>query len=254
MLNYTKMFTNTAWGDCVDTIKHNKSLKKWYDVFEQLNYNVFRLPEVYSFNVVEMQEQIKNITETHPTLSIIKNSSGTRFSKYRGLGFHARRDSANPIFDHFTRRDKKLGVVYGDDLHLKNDLPELIEDDFTEPTEILNPYFKKVFSVFKSHITKASILELRSGGWLGSHVDFPYYQGIRLHSTISGGESAWYEVAGEKFQIPADGHWYFIDTGKYHSVYNYGPTHRTTLNINLNVYFDKKMTKDPKSLAQAGLL
>lgn len=246
------MSTNQPWGDCTDTLIHQKPLDKWYSNFEKLNYNVFRLPDVYSFNINEMQLQVKQITAVHSTLSIIKNDTGTRFSKYRGLGFHARKDSVNPIFDHFTRRDKTLGTVYGDDLHLKKDLPELIEDDFTETTEILNPYFESVFSVFKSHITKASILELRAGGWLGSHVDFPYYKGIRLHATILGGENAWYEIDGEKFQIPADGHWYFIDTGKYHSIYNYGPNHRTTLNVNLTI--DKKVASDPKTLATSGLL
>lgn len=236
--------------DSTDTIKHSKPLTQWYTELEQLDYNVFRLPETYSFDIDQMRSEIARTTEEHPTLSILKNANGTRFSKYRGLGFHARKDSDNPLFDHFTRRDRTLGQVFGDDLHLKNTLPELVEDDFTEPTELLTPYFEKVFSVFKSHITKASILELRAGGWLGSHVDFPYYNGIRLHATISGGDNAWYEIAGEKFQIPSDGNWYFIDTGKYHSVYNYGPEHRTTLNVNLQM----ETASDPKSLALSGLL
>lgn len=242
------------WGDCTDTLIHQKPLDKWYTDFQQLDYNLFRLPESYSFNIEEMRQEVKTLTDAHSTLSIIKNTEGTRFSKYRGLGFYARKDSDNPVFDHFLRRDRKLGVVYGDDLHLKNDLPELVEDDFTEPTELLNPYFQRVFGVFQSHITKASILELRSGGWLGSHVDFPYYKGIRLHATITGGENAWYEINGEKFQIPSDGHWYFIDTGKYHSIYNYGPGHRTTLNVNLDVYSDGKKASDPRTLAFSNLL
>ena len=82
-----------------------------------------------------------------------------------------------------------------------------------------------------------------------ARLDFPYYKGIRLHATILGGENAYYEIAGEKFQIPADGNWYFIDTGKYHSIYNYGPNHRTTLNVNLDVYADGKKASDPRTLA-----
>lgn len=254
MSNYTKTSTNPPWGDCTDTLLHRRPLAEWYGEFEQLDYNLFRLPEAYSFDIAKMQESIASITNEHQTLSILKNSNGARFSKYRGLGFFARKDSDNPMYDHFTRRDKKLGVVYGDDLHLKEDLPELIENDFTEPTEILNPFFKEVFGVFKSHITKASILELRAGGWLGSHVDFPYYKGIRLHATVAGGENAWYEVDGEKFKIPADGYWYFFDTGKYHSVYNYGPGHRVTINVNLDVYTGTGITEDPRTLAFKNLL
>jgi hypothetical protein len=100
--------------------------------------------------------------------------------------------------------------------------------------------------VFKHSISKASLLELRSKGYLGSHVDFPYYKGIRLHATISGGENAWYEINGEKFQIPADGNWYFIDTGKYHSVWNEGPDDRLTINVNLS-----DVLSDPQELANS---
>jgi len=65
--------------------------------------------------------------------------------------------------------------------------------------------FLKVFKGFNFPISKASILELRAGGWLGSHVDFPYYHTIRLHASISGCANAWYEINGERFQIPEDG-------------------------------------------------
>jgi hypothetical protein len=186
--------------------------------------------------------------DEHQTISVTKNHAGERFSRYRGLGFYARPNSDSPLEDHFVRRDKELGVVYADDLHLNDRLPELIENDFTMPTIILDEHFKDVFSKFKSPVSKASLLELRSGGWLGSHVDFPYYRTIRLHASISGCENAYYQVDGETFQVPEDGNWYFIDTGKYHSVWNEGPSHRITLNINLIVKCD------PMQLAQDNLL
>ena len=242
------MSTKEPWGDCVDTIKYSKPLDKWYREYPELPYNVFRLPDHYSFNLEEMQSNIEKLLTTTNTLSITKNQQGSKFSRYRGLGFFSRPDSDSPLEDHFIRRDQVLGQVYPDDLHLNSQLPDLYENDFTEPTAILDQYFQKVFSVFKSNISKASLLDLRASGWLGSHIDFPYYKTIRLHASIKGSENAWYEIDGEQFQIPQDGYWYFIDTGKYHSVWNNGPAHRLTLNVNLTV------NSDPRDLALANLL
>ncbi len=242
------MSTKQPWGDCIDTIKHSKPLDEWYRQYPKLPYNVFKLPEQYSFNLETMRSNVEKLLETINTQSITKNSEGNRFSRYRGLGFFSRVDSASPLEDHFIRRDRTLGQVYPDDLHLNSQLPDLYEDDFTEPTTILDQYFQQVFAVFKSKISKASLLELRSGGWLGSHIDFPYYKTIRLHASIRGNENAWYEIDGEKFQLPQDGNWYFIDTGKYHSIWNEGPNHRLTLNVNLVV------SSDPKELALNNLL
>lgn len=228
------------WGDCIDTVTHSKDVSAWYKEHPKLAYNVFKLPEEYSFDLEEMQFHIRDLLIKQNTISIVKNSEGGRFSRYRGLGFFSRQGSDAPLEDHFVRRDEELGQVFPDDLHLNDKLPDLYEGDFTKPTMILDEYFSSVFEKFKSPITKASLLELRSGGWLGSHVDFPYYKGIRLHTSIWGNENAWYEIEGERFQIPQDGNWYFIDTGKYHSIWNHGPAHRLTLNVNLMVQGDPK--------------
>lgn len=241
-----KTYINNAWGDSIDTVKHALPLTEWYPT-GPLPYNHFKLPEQYSFNLDEMKSHIAQLSES--TKSIQTNANGRKFSKYRGLGFFARPNSEHPLEDHFTRRDAEQGQVYPDDLYLQNRLPELYEDDFTQPTQLLDNYFTQKFSVFKSKVSKASLLELRAGGWLASHVDFPYYKTIRLHASISGCDDAWYEVNGERFQLPADGNWYFIDTGKYHSIWNNGPGHRLTLNINLIVG-----PNDPLQLALSGLL
>lgn len=234
------MYIENQWGDSIDTIKHSTPLDEWYTAHPILPYNVFKLPERYNFDIDTMRKEIAALQTS--TISITANKNGRRFSKYRGLGFYSRDNSDAPLEDHFIRRDETMGQVFPDDLHLQSKLPNLYENDFTIPTNILNDYFKRVFSVFNFPTTKASILELRSGGWLGSHVDFPYYKTIRLHASISGTNNAWYEVAGERFQIPEDGCWYFIDTGKYHSVWNNGPEHRVTLNVNLNIGLNDPIT------------
>lgn len=243
-----KINIDAPWGDVIDTVKYSKPLDEWYKEHPSLDYNFFKLPAQYSFNLAEMQQQIEQIVQQQETIAIDRNAQGKKYNRYKGLGFFSRQATDKPLEDHFVRRDSELGEVYPDDLHLNSKLPDLYENDFTQPTSIYNEYFKKVFSVFKSSITKASLLELKSKGYLGSHVDFPYYKCIRLHATIKGGQRSWYEINGERFQIPADGHWYFIDTGKFHSIWNEGPEDRLTINVNLMVQ------EDPRILAEKGLL
>jgi len=235
----------TPWRDVIDTVKYSKSLDSWYNDFPILPYNVFKLPENYSFDIHEMRDQINNIMSNTSTLSVKRDNDGRRYGRYKGLGFFSRKESKSPLEDHFIRRDTDQGEVYSDNLYMNDRLPNLYENDFTEKTSIYNDYFNTIFSKFRSSISKASILELKNKGFLASHVDFPYYKGIRLHATISGGENAYYEIAGEKFQIPADGNWYFIDTGKYHSVWNEGPEDRITINVNLS-----GILSDPETLAR----
>lgn len=239
------MYINTAWQDSTDTIKHSLPLDEWYSTQPALTYRYFKLPDQYNFDLQEMRQHIDQLK----TISIRASKEGKRFSKYRGLGFFSRENSEAPLEDHFIRRDVKQGQVFPDDLHLQSKLPDLYEDDFIRPTSMLDEYFTKIFAVFKNKISKASLLELRAGGWLGSHVDFPYYKTIRLHASIKGCSNAWYEIAGQRFQIPEDGSWYFIDTGKYHSVWNDGPDHRVTLNVNLKIGYN-----DPMQLALSGRL
>jgi hypothetical protein len=240
-----KTSTRIPWGDSIDTIKYSRSLEEWYQDYPMLDYSFFKLPSYYSFDIDEMRYQINQIIQTHETKSIKRNSQGKRYERYRGLGFYSRENVDTPLEDHFTRRDLILGEQYTSDLYMKTSLPNLYEDDFSFPTEILNDYFSSIFLKFKSKITKASLLELCPKGYLSSHVDFPYYKGIRLHAVIYGGDNSWYEVNGEKFQIPSDGNWYFIDTGKFHSAYNFGPESRLSLNINLS-----NINSSPKSLAE----
>lgn len=244
-----KININEPWGDSIDTVKYSKPLDKWYSDYKELDYVFFKLPAYYSFDLAEMTEQVQHILEKNTTKSIHRNSSGKKYDRYKGLGFLSRHNAASPLEDHFIRRDAEQGEVFPEDLYMNKTLPDLIENDFVEPTEIYTDYFKKIFSKFKSNITKASLLELKNKGYLSSHVDFPYYKGIRLHATLLGGENAWYEIAGTRFQIPADGHWYFIDTGKFHSIWNHGPVDRLTINVNLS-----GLTDDPKKLAENFML
>ena len=89
---------------------------------------------------------------------------------------------------------------------------------------------------FHSKKTKCRILNLKPRGVISPHVDFPYYQQIRVHAALYTNDDTWFEVEGVKFKIPADGHFYWFDVGRNHAVANNGKTDRITLSVNLSVY------------------
>ena len=136
----------TPWRDVIDTVKYSKSLDSWYNDFPILPYNVFKLPENYSFDIHEMRDQINNIMSNTSTLSVKRDNDGRRYGRYKGLGFFSRKESKSPLEDHFIRRDTDLGEVYSDNLYMNDRLPNLYENDFTEKTSIYNDYFNTIFS------------------------------------------------------------------------------------------------------------
>lgn len=77
------------------------------------------------------------------------------------------------------------------------------------------------------------------GGIIPPHIDFPYYKCIRVHAAITTNPDVVWEVEGDTFSIPADGNFYWFDTGRYHAVKNNGRSPRLVLSINILLYQDR---------------
>ena len=68
------------WGDSIDTTKNSKSLDEWYIDYPKLDYNVFKLPSQYDFDLKEMQYQVATLLQEHDPISVSKNSQGEKFN------------------------------------------------------------------------------------------------------------------------------------------------------------------------------
>ena len=113
------------------------------------------------------------------------------------------------------------------------------EVSFDTETEAMHPFFHEVVNRFQHQRTKVRLTKLEPGGILPTHVDFPYYKCVRLHAMLSTNPYVWFNVGGEKFHLPADGRFYWIDAGKHHAVWNLGDTPRYALSVNLLIYKDR---------------
>jgi hypothetical protein len=164
---------------------------------------------------------------------------------YRGLGLSSRPGSEDPLYDSlnlYGRGNQQLDIYetfanYSEKKPGAERILEVLdESQFSELTEACTPYFQEIIKRFNSPFSKIRLLQLMPGGIIPPHVDFPYYEGIRVHSVLETNSDVIWEVNGEQRRLPADGKFYWFDTGKYHAVVNRGKTPRLVLSLNLLVY------------------
>lgn len=201
-----------------------------------------KLSARYSFDVASAVKHMQELQALHGFEQLRVSGDKKKFT-YRGLGLTARPNVEDPLYDSLkVYSDTETVLDVNELIHSTSErakerkLYTIRETAFTEKTEACIPFFDNIISRFHSPLLKVRLLELKPGGVLTSHIDFPYYEGIRIHAVLTGNSDCWWEVDGTKFQLPADGNFYWMDVGKYHSVWNFGSTPRVVLSVNLSVY------------------
>lgn len=232
----------------INTNKDTGFYKSWYSPytrFDSIIPNLIKLPQYYSFDLEKLKEQVCCIKSEYgfKPFPIKKDGSKVRRT-YQGIGLTAKEGASDPLYD-ALRLYGNNGELDITDVFLKQsnsneqkEFSTLSEKDFNVKTEIFTGYIAEILSRFMSPLTKTRLLCLKPKGMIAPHVDFPYYEQIRVHACIESNDNTWWEVDGERFQIPCDGNFYWFDTGKYHAVWNDGKTDRTVLSVNLSVYKD----------------
>ncbi|MDX9731495.1 MAG: aspartyl/asparaginyl beta-hydroxylase domain-containing protein [Bdellovibrionales bacterium] len=210
-----------------------------------------KLPDRYSFDPEEARREYEKLEKRFPMRPFQVESrhgiSKPRLS-YRGIGLTSRPQAENPVYDAlnlYGPKDQKLSIfkTFEKVSELKEPKERVIEvldeSGFSEKTDACGPYFDALINRFRSPFTKVRFLELMPGGVIPPHVDFPFYQGIRVHACLTSNEDVVWEVEGEQFRIPCDGHFYWFDTGRYHAVRNDGDTSRVVFSVNLSPFFGR---------------
>ena len=217
---------------------------KWYSPYTKWpisKRNWIRLNSCYSFDREKLFAEVLKIKEAFQfkPFPLTKNK---KMITYRGICLTAKKNSSDPLYEGLKIFNKNGELDLFDTVKKcqAGQPPELYEKDFVQKTEIYNKakYIDKVLNRFNLPFSKIRILELKKGGLVVPHVDFPYYKYIRIHTVLQTNEKTFWSSGGETFQIPADGYWYWFDVGKAHSVWNYGKTDRIVLSLNLSLYED----------------
>lgn len=220
-----------------------------YSAWPKLSVKSYKLPDFYSFDLERMRYQVEEIRSAYgfkPFNIRLKDKKIRR--TYRGIGLTFRPNAEDPLYDALRQSSASEELDISETFYKQRMSLSATERHFT-PTYELNyskknhlydGYIAETLNRFQSPMTKVRLSELGPRGLLASHVDFPYYEQIRVHAVLYTNKDSWWSVDGDEFQIPADGSFYWFDTGKYHGVWNDGDSARLVLSVNLSVYRDRE--------------
>lgn len=230
-----KIDPSLVYADPVDGIKYS-----------QPTINRKTLDQI-KFDIVAAKRELENLKNSLGFRNYPVGSAGdskTRYS-YKGLSLTSFKFHEDKLSGSFYIYDKDRHLI-GNEHYVGIQKDTVIADlnpeyasDF-EQTEACTDFFKGILSQFKAPVTRVRILELKPGGVIPPHIDYPYSYGIKLHAYLETNDDVWCEVSGERFQIPDDGKFVWMDISKPHSVINLGKTSRYTLCVNLNPISDEK--------------
>ena len=220
-----------------------------HTAWQPIARNYCRLPQCYSFDLDRLRRQVAEIEREHGFKPFKVKKDKAKYRKtYRGIGITYRTGAEDPLYDALRLFGTSGELDIGNSFEVQSiykpaderRFVSLHERDFSEKNSLYSGYLKEILEKFSSPLTKVRILELLPRGLISSHVDFPYYEQIRVHATLETNADVWWEVDGERFQLPADGHFYWFDTGKCHAVWNDGDTSRVVLSVNLSVFKNRR--------------
>jgi len=237
----------------IDTTQETRYEQNWYSPkteWERPRIKMCKLPDYYSFDLEKLRQEVELLKEDFPFKPFVLTPDGRKRLTYEGLCLTSRPNIENPEYDGmrlFAYEDAPSNTneihirdtfktYFGEGTEGPDKLPVLNEKLFNTPTKAYRGYIAEVINKFHTTTTKCRLLNLRPRGVVPAHVDFPYYQQIRVHAAIYSNDDVWFQIEGEKFQIPADGNFYWFDTGRNHAVTNQGSEDRLTLSVNLSVY------------------
>lgn len=194
-----------------------------------------KLPTCYSFDLDRLLNELKSIQNIAPFKPFPFGKKLRR--SYQGIGLTHRKGATDVYYDSFQMLSSKQTVDPVEYFSSEKQV-RLNETTFTEKNNLWTGYLGEVLNTFESPKTKVRLLKMSPKGAMPSHIDFPHYEQIKVHAYLKTNSKVWIQVEDETFQIPADGNFYWFDTGRYHAVWNDGDTDRIDLCVNLRLFYD----------------
>ena len=126
-------------------------------------------------------------------------------------------------------------------LDVKRTIPELDERNYNRPRAFLDktPELKKVLNHFSDRLMRARFAKIKAGFSIKPHIDYDTTYGIRLHLAINTNDQCflWARRSKsenfEKFFVPDDGCFYFVNAGFEHYASNEGLSDRSHLVLSI---------------------
>ena len=197
-----------------------------------------KISEKYSFDLELALRDLERIQEIAPFRSYEVGPTRKKRRTYQGIGLTHRPEACEPFYDALTLTNEEGQVIMADQYFDRRSKHSLNERDYSEKNILWNGYLGSVLSKFKYPLTKVRLVKMRPRGAIPAHIDFPHYEQIKLHSFLTTNHNVYIDLNGQTHQIPADGRFYWFDTGRPHAVWNDGDSDRIDLCVNLRLYYD----------------
>lgn len=155
-------------------------------LWPKLRRNYCRLPEYYSFDLEQARSEFESLSKNYPLKPFEFEGPGGKTRKrlsYQGLGLTSR-IGPESHYDALSLFEKKGQIdIYQTFKNVSEKLepeqrliPDLDETKFSFLTSACTPFFQEILGRFNSPSLKVRFLELKPGGMIPMHVDFPYYK------------------------------------------------------------------------------
>jgi len=217
----------------------------YQEEFEGIKYyppkiNYARLPHIH-FDVYQALDEYNKIKEKYGLMPYPYKNNRQRYY-YRAISLTSHIKSKNDLAGSFSIYDEDNQIVtyenYVGQQNLEGQVITLKSDCSKDYyiTKACSSFFESILKSFSTPYTKVRLIELLPGGVIPPHIDYPFMKGIKLHAFLDTNEDVYYDINGETFKTPSDGHFYWLDISKPHSIVNTGKTSRISLCVNLSPY------------------
>ena len=226
-------------------------VNKWQELYQphtdyQISkFNVTDLPDKYNIDLNRLDEGIKNTLQNFQMIPYTVDAGKAGVIKvpgYYGLCFKCKKSSKEPLSEGLSSN-----------VHTHSNKNEQIDLEYTEKTPAWFDYLDEVVSKFRGNVTQIRLIKLEAGHNLlsreqTSHLDYPWYRGIRLHLCITPGVDYVWRVLGKDYHFERSEKLRYLDVGKPHGAVNqHNEVDRFVLNINLapklDLHIDEQIEK-----------
>lgn len=188
----------------------NLKLKELSGAFDDSNWEVFRIPQL--FHPLELESALQNLLSAHNVKSKDKSQL------YQGLCLQSAMGDQDPLFDQLD------SIAYYDSTNQKKTIRE-VGVKINQLTSA-GSYFNFVFQIFENRLPlqRGRLLLAAPGTLLTRHSDGP--KTAALHIPLLSNPQSHIVVNESEYFLEPDGSAYLVNTEHLHFMYNAGETDR----------------------------
>ncbi len=225
-------------------------VNKWQELYtphtdyQKSQHSVVSLPDKYDIDLKEIDKGIDTVLSNYEMVAYTVDTPVGKIQVpgYYGLCFKTKTKSNDPLGEGLTSN-----------IHSHSNMNHPVDIEYTEKSPAWFPYLDEITKKFRGQVTQIRLIKLEAGHDLlsrekTSHIDYPWYRGIRIHICLTPDVDYVWRVLDKDYHFQRSSKMNYLDTGKPHgAVNNHNDKDRYVLNINLapklDLHIDEQIEK-----------